>query len=138
MAVIAVSLAWMIHKARQQGIAVAALKEMGCSVFCDDPQRSPTVVERLRKLLGEDEFRSVTRIIGTSSQITDAGLAHLRGLTQVQILNLDGTQITDAGLVHLQGLTQLQLLILDNTLVTDAGVQRLQKALPTCQIDWQP
>ena len=31
----------------------------------------------------------------------DAGLEHLKGLVQVQELNLDSTQITDAGLKHL-------------------------------------
>src|SRR5450432_413617 len=74
--VIGVSLGWMIHEARQQGIAVAALEEMDCKVGFDDDKRSPTVLERLRKLLGED-VRSVTDVIG-STQITDAGLIHLR------------------------------------------------------------
>ena len=50
---IAVALAWTIYKVRQQGIAVAALKKMGCSVTYDDAKRSPTVLERLRRLLGE-------------------------------------------------------------------------------------
>ena len=31
-------------------------------------------------------------------RITDAGLAHLRGLTRLRRLNLDGNAITDAGL----------------------------------------
>ena len=35
--------------------------------------------------------------------ITDAGLVHLQGLTQLQALCLADTKITDAGLVHLQG-----------------------------------
>jgi len=30
--VLAVALGWAVHKARQQGIAVSALKEMGCIV----------------------------------------------------------------------------------------------------------
>ena len=40
--------------------------------------------------------------------MTDAGLEHLKGLTQLRELNLNDTQVTDAGLEHLKGLTQLQ------------------------------
>lgn len=44
------------------------------------------------------------------------------------------SQLTDAGLVHLVGLTNLQRLSLNDTQVTDAGVAELQKALPNCKI----
>jgi hypothetical protein len=44
------------------------------------------------------------------------------------------TQITDAGVVHLRGLTKLQRLDLDYNKVTDTGVADLQKALPNCKI----
>src|ERR1051325_2441314 len=81
---IAVSLGWTIHKARQQGIAVAALKEMGCEVEYDEATRSPTILERLRKLLGDDEFRSVSTLRCHVQIFTDAGLEHLRGLTLLQ------------------------------------------------------
>ena len=126
--VIAVSLGWTIYKVRQQGIAVAALKTMGCSVGYDDPQNnSPTILERLRKLLGEDEPRSVTSVIGGRSQITDAGLVHLRGLTRLGVLDLTGTPVTDAGLLHLRGLTQLVYLTLERTQVTDAGLEHFRR-----------
>ena len=39
---------------------------------------------------------------------------------------LDDTQITDAGLVHLKGLTRLQVLYLGDTKVSDAGVAEVQ------------
>ena len=45
--------------------------------------------------------------------MTDAGLEHLKGLTQLQSLCLGNTKVTDAGLEHLKGLTQLQSLHLD-------------------------
>jgi hypothetical protein len=44
------------------------------------------------------------------------------------------TQITDAGLVHLKELTNLQDLNLIETPITDSGVAELQKALPNCLI----
>jgi len=68
------------------------------------------------------------------TQITDAGLVHLKGLTNLKGLDLGGTQVTDAGLVHLKGLTNLKWLNLNGTQVTDAGVAELKKALPKCNI----
>ena len=67
--------------------------------------------------------------------MTDAGLEHLKGLTQTPIgWTCWDTQVTDAGLVHLKGLSQLQWLNLTSTRVTRHGVEKLQKALPNCEI----
>ncbi len=43
-------------------------------------------------------------------------------MNDLQQLNLNGTQVTDAGLEHLKGLTRLQTLFLINTQITDAGL----------------
>ena len=68
--------------------------------------------------------------------ITDAGLAHLKELTQLQVLIINGTNVSDAGLVHLQRMTQLRVLDMVYTHVTYGGVQRLRMSLsPTCRID---
>ena len=67
------------------------------------------------------------------TKVTDVGLEHLKGLTELQTLSLPG-RITDAGLVHLKGLTNLQTLDLIGNNVTAAGVADLQKALPNCKI----
>ena len=93
------------------------------------------------------------------TQVTDAGLGHLKGLTQLDALWLNGTQVTDAGLNAsrawpnskgaglaatqvtdaglecLKGLTRLEKdfsLYADQ--VTDEGVTRLRRALPNCQM----
>jgi len=60
------------------------------------------------------------------TQVTDAGLVHLKGLTKLGYLDLRHTQVTDAGLVHLKGLTKLGQLCLDNTQITDAGLAHLK------------
>ena len=53
-------------------------------------------------------------------------------------LNLGSTQITDAGLEHLKGLTSLTTLYLANTKITDAGLAErlaeIKAALPNCVI----
>ena len=58
----------------------------------------------------------------SEAALTDAGWEHLKGLDQLQQLNLSYTRITDAGLAHLTGLPQLQTLNLRYTPVTDAGL----------------
>jgi hypothetical protein len=45
-------------------------------------------------------------------------------------LDLGETDVSDAGLVHLKGLANLKELGLYRTKVTDAGVRELQLALP--------
>ena len=60
------------------------------------------------------------------NNITDAGLAELKGLTKLKLLDLRGcTQISDAGLEQIKGLTNLKSLKLRNPAVTDAGLAYL-------------
>ncbi|MAV35037.1 MAG: hypothetical protein CMJ59_06220, partial [Planctomycetaceae bacterium] len=68
------------------------------------------------------------------TNVTDAGLVHLQGRTTLEYLNLNGTGVTDAGLAHLAGLTKLQSISLPKQ-ITDAGIAELQKALPNCTIE---
>jgi len=60
------------------------------------------------------------------TQVTDEGLAHLTRLSRLQHLDLSGTQVTDVGLVHLKGLSQLHRLFLADTTVTDSGLEHLK------------
>jgi hypothetical protein len=50
-------------------------------------------------------------------------------------LNLNNTEVTDAGLSLLKGLTQLRFLQLENTKVTDRGVREFLEVLPNCDIN---
>ena len=117
-----------------------------------------TAVARLGKLFGEDLSLDVVGVYLGGTQVNDAGLAHLQGMTQLGVLHLGDTQVSDAGVAHLRGLTQLEVLLLDdtqvsdagladlggltelrvlslcNTQITDAGIAELQKALPNCEI----
>ena len=77
----------------------------------------------------EDEKSPDKPVIGVNlhgSEVTDAGLEHLKGLPQLQTLNLWQTKVTDAGLVYLKGLTKLHLLDLQCSEVTDAGLEHLK------------
>jgi hypothetical protein len=69
------------------------------------------------------------------AKVNDAGVAHLRRLSQLRRLSLNSTAITDAGLEHLSILRQLRELKLNKTKVSAAAVQKLSAALPQCKID---
>ncbi|MAG94272.1 MAG: hypothetical protein CMJ48_11040 [Planctomycetaceae bacterium] len=68
------------------------------------------------------------------TQVSDAGLQHLRGLSDLEYLWLEGTRVTDAGLKHLEGSSKLKGIWLEGTQVTPKGVKQLQEALPKCKI----
>jgi hypothetical protein len=55
-------------------------------------------------------------------------------MTALKTLDLNFTRVTDAGLAHLKGLTNLGEVGLEGTQVTDAGVRDLQQALPSLKI----
>jgi uncharacterized protein YjbI with pentapeptide repeats len=60
-----------------------------------------------------------------NTQITNAGLRHLRDLRRLEILHLENTKVTDAGLIHLSGLSSLRTLNLSKTRINGAGLKHL-------------
>lgn len=61
-----------------------------------------------------------------SVEIGDQVLGYLRGLTQLESINLYRTRVTDSGLSQLSGLANLEFLNLYGTAVTDAGLKALK------------
>ena len=59
----------------------------------------------------------------------------MKGSRPPKTKRLSNTQVSDAGLVHLKGLSGLGFLDLDQTQVTVGGVQELGQALPNCNIE---
>ncbi len=59
----------------------------------------------------------------------------LKQFNNIEHINLTRTAVSDAGLDHLKHMTKLQLLILNGTKVTHAGIADLKKALPKLQIE---
>jgi Leucine-rich repeat (LRR) protein len=66
-------------------------------------------------------------VLSANIDITDTGLANLRGLTRLEWLNLCITRATDAGLVHLRDLKALEYLQLRLTNISDAGLVHLKE-----------
>lgn len=81
------------------------------------------------------ERTDLVMLSARGTDITDAGLAHLRGLNALSRLNIADTPVTDDGLRHLEGIASLQKLDVEGTGVTQAGIERLQQALPDLEID---
>ena len=80
-----------------------------------------------------DEFDEVLAQIGQLSRlkfltfidapVTDAGLAHLEGLSNLESFMLRGrNEVTDAGVAHLARMTTLKGLYLENSRISDAGL----------------
>jgi hypothetical protein len=93
---------------------------------CFDNSRPTPGPEWLRFRLGNDFFKRIVAIDLTRGRIGDADLARFAGLKDLQSLNLDLTDVTDAGLAHLKPLPNLTQLYLDGDF-TDAGVEHLKR-----------
>ncbi len=62
------------------------------------------------------------------TKITDAGLATVSKMSNLERLHLENTAVTDAGIAQLAGLAKLEYLNLYGTKVTDAGLAKLATA----------
>lgn len=84
----------------------------------------PSVDEALAHLGNLGQLRNLTL---TKSLVTDAGLPHLEGLSNLQTLMLRGcNEVSDAGLSHLRRMTNLKGLWLEDTRITDGGLVSLR------------
>src|SRR5262249_31293632 len=90
--------------------AVAAIKKLGGTIKRDTGKQGKPVVQ----------------VDLENKKVTDAGLADLKAMRQLQTLRLGRTPVTDAGLAHLKGMQHLRELTLFNTEVTDAGLVHLK------------
>jgi Leucine-rich repeat (LRR) protein len=120
----------------QRGKATAALEQVGGQFEYDeaDPDRPVTTLDLngspvTDELLAHLKHFPRLRRLGLPGAVfvTDRGLQHLEGLTELTSLNLNGTAVGDAGLAHLRGLTRLTWLDLTDTQVTDAGLEHVGK-----------
>jgi hypothetical protein len=166
LAAVAVLAAWGVNvradDPESERRALAALRAIDPIVTFDETRPGkPVVAIQFRPNAGkvtDDDlvhvraFPNVRSVDLSNKQwVTDAGLAHLAGLTRLEELCLNGTKVTAAGVVHfvkgratlrrlelrrvplrdddlldLNGLTELQTLSLRGTLVTDKGVGHLK------------
>lgn len=69
------------------------------------------------------------------ANISDDGLARLKGLDKLTLLILSGaTGITDVGLVHIKDMKSLRFVFVDGTSVTQQGIDDLKAVMPRLEI----
>ena len=125
---------WIVHRARVQRDAVAAIEKAGGWVrydwesgkFVFLPRRPPGWPRWLVDRLGIDYFGNVVSVelYGRGS---DAELVSVARLDSVCMLNLSGSSVTDAGLCDVGGMSCLFELCLDDTDITDVGIAHLKR-----------
>lgn len=109
---------------RDWDVLIAIVRERGLTGINARQQMSDSVLARVAAL------GQVTRLdLDGCTRVTDAGLAHLERMPQLEDLNLSGwhSKITDSGLAVLRHLTKLRRFDMAwPQRVTDAGMANLQ------------
>jgi Leucine-rich repeat (LRR) protein len=130
MGLASIAMAWVAYErneVRKRKVCLAAIQK--CGGFLEFRQSQPLRPAWLMALIGEEWFSEyeVETVIFMDQEgtVTDADLAHLADLTNLEGLYLNNTKITDAGLVHVGRLTNLKFLGLHTTFVADAGLAHL-------------
>lgn len=80
------------------------------------------------------KLKNLQKLHLAQTKVTDAGLKQLKGLTNLEYLNLYGTAISDAGLAELAGMKNLKIVYLWQTKATETGLATLKKAMPDVEI----
>ncbi len=70
----------------------------------------------------------------TATRITDAGVAKLVAVPNIEVLNLEGTLVTDDCVQYLKKLRSLRTLILEDTHVSKAARDSLRACFPAIEI----
>ena len=88
----------------------------------------PRAPRWLIDLIGGDYFHHITKVeFFSPASATDAKLAHVGRLSQLQLLSAnDSPSVSDVGLAHLKGLTNLSILALSGTHASDTGLANLK------------
>lgn len=111
---------------------LAELKPIGSQIKWIDLARTQVTDKGLAHVAG---MTNLTRLHLENTQVGDAGLDAIKGLAQLEYLNLYGTQVTDAGIAKLSGMKNLKKLFVWQSKVTDAGAAKLAAAIPGIDIN---
>jgi mono/diheme cytochrome c family protein/uncharacterized membrane protein len=80
------------------------------------------------------KLKNLQKLHLEQTKVTDAGLKQLKGLANLEYLNLYGTAVTDAGLADLVALKNLKTVYLWQTNVTEQGLATLKKNRPDLDV----
>ena len=149
--VFCVWLGFVVSKAREQRLAVEAIRAVGGyvsynyqysaqvgvlgwpKVLGNPPPPLPGPVW-LRKLIGTEYFSIATEVWLSGQRTNDIPFSAIQRLRKLTGLTIHDTKITDTELEHLQGLASLKTLYFVNVEISDEGIKKLEAALPNCEI----
>ncbi|QJW91937.1 ribonuclease inhibitor [Spirosoma taeanense] len=80
------------------------------------------------------KLKNLQKLHLEQTRVTDSGIRQLKGLDNLEYLNLYGTGVTDAALVELAGLKRLKTVYLWQTKVTEQGIASLKKSRPQLDV----
>jgi hypothetical protein len=132
MTTIAIFLSIWTDRVRKQKKAVEFILQHGGAVEysyqvgAGRAEPTPPGPQWLRDLLGIDYLDHVTSAWFVGDIITDADMEHLRGLQDLESLQVYCANVTDAGLGYLKYVRHLKGLELRSGQITDAGLAHLQ------------
>ena len=105
-----------------EGAAVKALPKT-------PPEEQKRIAQFYKKSYGGsgkiDANGDVTHIFLNDKTITDLGLANIKKLNALQVLNLRNSRISDVGMQHLATITSIKILVLEYNNITDAGLDHI-------------
>ena len=106
------------------------------------PDAEPGAPQWLRRALGEDYFRRVVTVdlnFGGGDKAADDDLAVFRSLPDVTTLELNNNpRVTDAGLAHLAGLSKLRVMYLYRSSVKGPGIRHLPRNIEFLMLTYAP
>jgi hypothetical protein len=118
-----VGLGLIVGPAERRRTAVSAATAAGAGVTFEAPSGQPGPLAALaRQVLPRPYIDRVLAVNFFGTRATDADLASLVALDQLEDLVLNGTSITDAGVRYLPRFLRLRRLLLGSTRVTDASL----------------
>jgi hypothetical protein len=134
-ALLAIPLGWKVNRVHNQRAVVADLMRVNALIaYTDDPtflrsrgfvQASAPRLPWWRHWLGDDYFVDVVGIIVTGNQVSDATLAKIATLSNLERLDVYSNKITDDGLKPLASQGKLKTLTLSAPNVTGEGLKHL-------------
>ena len=77
---------------------------------------------------------NLCRLSLNGTRVSDEGMRHLAGRQVLEMLSLNGTDVSDTSAQHIVKLNKLRALVVGDTRLTESGLRQLESALPGCVV----
>ena len=105
----------------------------------DDQRRAQDAWDRIAALGGHGVWDAEVVIVSLAKTgVTDDDLSLLRDFPYIQTLDLSQTEVGNAGLAHLNGLSALEALIVIDTKISKTALDAFRSKHPTVKVTSEP